>query len=109
MFATATTLNEEQAAVAEFDGGPLRVLAGAGTGKTTALTARVAHLVDRGTRPERVLLLTFTLRAHGPRVGLADGFSVLDPADAAALFDLVREEHGWARRTDRRLPRKQLL
>ena len=56
-------LNEEQRAVAEFDGGPLRVLAGAGTGKTTALTARVAALVARGVRSERVLLLTFTRRA----------------------------------------------
>jgi ATP-dependent DNA helicase UvrD/PcrA len=59
----ATQLNDEQAAVAAFDGGPLRVLAGAGTGKTTALTARVAALVERGTRPERILLLTFTRRA----------------------------------------------
>src|SRR5437763_10700691 len=56
-------LNPEQQAVVAFDGGPLRVIAGAGTGKTTALTARVAGLVERGTRPDRVLLLTFTRRA----------------------------------------------
>jgi DNA helicase-2/ATP-dependent DNA helicase PcrA len=141
-------LNEEQRAVAAFDGGALRVLAGAGTGKTTALTARVAAIVERGTRPDRVLLLTFTrraarqmmqrarqrvarsgngdgngrvvggtfhsvachaLRRHGPRLGLPEGFSVLDRSDAADLVDLVREEHGWARRADRRLPRKHLL
>ena len=39
------------------------ILAGAGTGKTRTLTARVASLVDRGVPPERILLLTFTRRA----------------------------------------------
>lgn len=56
-------LNEEQRAVAAFDGGPLRVLAGAGTGKTTALSSRVARIVADGIPAERVLLLTFTRRA----------------------------------------------
>src|SRR6516165_8573743 len=68
MFAT---LNEEQQAVVDFDGGPLRVIAGAGTGKTTALTARVAGLIERGTRPDRVLLLTFTRRAARQMMGRA--------------------------------------
>ena len=44
------TLNDEQQAVVDFDGGPLRVIAGAGTGKTTALTARVGGLIERGIR-----------------------------------------------------------
>src|SRR5262245_53663583 len=126
-------LNEEQRAVAEFDGATLRVIAGAGTGKTTALTARVARLVDRGVRPDRVLLLTFTrraarqmmrraegctarhdgsrlaggtfhsvahrtLRRHAARLGLPESFSVIDTADAADVFDLLREEQGWAGR-----------
>ena len=69
-------LNDEQRAVAEFEGGPLRVVAGAGTGKTTALTARVAALVGRGVRPERVLLLTFTRRAA--RQMLSRAQSLLD-------------------------------
>lgn len=56
-------LNVDQQAVARFDGGPLRVLAGAGTGKTTALTGRVAALIGAGIVPERILLLTFTRRA----------------------------------------------
>ena len=49
MYATdlLAELNAEQRAVATFDGGPLRVLAGAGTGKTTTLSARVAWLVGR--------------------------------------------------------------
>jgi DNA helicase II / ATP-dependent DNA helicase PcrA len=56
-------LNEEQRAAATHPGGPLLVLAGAGTGKTTTLAARVAWLIDAGAAPERVLLLTFTRRA----------------------------------------------
>lgn len=56
-------LNDEQRAVVDFDGGPLRVLAGAGTGKTTALSARVARLVHDGVPADRILLLTFTRRA----------------------------------------------
>jgi len=56
-------LNEEQVAAVTHRGGPLLVLAGAGTGKTTTLSARVAWLVEQGVVPERVLLLTFTRRA----------------------------------------------
>jgi ATP-dependent DNA helicase UvrD/PcrA len=43
--------------------GPLLVIAGAGTGKTSTLAHRVAHLVLAGVPPERLLLLTFTRRA----------------------------------------------
>jgi DNA helicase-2/ATP-dependent DNA helicase PcrA len=42
---------------------PLLILAGAGTGKTTTLCARVAWLMAEGVSPERILLLTFTRRA----------------------------------------------
>ena len=43
--------------------GPLLVIAGAGTGKTTTIAHRVAHLVLHGADPARLLLLTFTRRA----------------------------------------------
>ena len=42
---------------------PLLIIAGAGSGKTSTLAYRVAHLVCRGTDPQRVLLLTFSRRA----------------------------------------------
>ncbi len=42
---------------------PLLVIAGAGTGKTSTLAHRVAHLLLKGAAPERLLLLTFTRRA----------------------------------------------
>ncbi|RMG97285.1 MAG: ATP-dependent helicase [Deltaproteobacteria bacterium] len=56
-------LNPEQRAVVEAPPGRLLVLAGAGTGKTRALTYRVARLVASGTPPERIMLCTFTNRA----------------------------------------------
>jgi DNA helicase-2/ATP-dependent DNA helicase PcrA len=56
-------LNPEQRAAAEHGGGPLLIVAGAGTGKTMTLAARVAALLERGVRPERLLLLTFSRRA----------------------------------------------
>lgn len=56
-------LNPEQRAAASHDDGPLLIVAGAGTGKTTTLAHRVAHLIARGVPPGRILLLTFTRRA----------------------------------------------
>lgn len=56
-------LNPEQAAAARHEGGPLLVVAGAGTGKTLTLAARVAWLVAQGADPNRLLLLTFSRRA----------------------------------------------
>jgi DNA helicase-2/ATP-dependent DNA helicase PcrA len=56
-------LDDAQLAAAEHGSGPLVIVAGAGTGKTRTLTARVARLLQSGVAPERVLLLTFTRRA----------------------------------------------
>ena len=56
-------LNPEQLAAATHPGGPLLILAGAGTGKTTTLCARAAWLISAGATPERIMLLTFTRRA----------------------------------------------
>ena len=56
-------LNAEQYAAATAPDGPVFVLAAAGTGKTRTLVYRVAHLVEKGVDPSRILLLTFTNRA----------------------------------------------
>ena len=152
MFGWLNDLTHAQRQAVTHDGGALRVLAGAGTGKTTTLSTRVAWLIATGTQPERILLLTFTRRAArqmlrqtgalvtaagvdrvggdaGGRVvggtfhavahqtlrrfattlGLPEGFSVLDPIDAADVMDLVRDEQGHAEATRRRFPRKTLL
>jgi len=59
----AQELNPEQHAAATFGNGPLLIVAGAGTGKTRTLVYRVAHLIQSGINPERILLLTFTRRS----------------------------------------------
>ncbi|PSQ79777.1 MAG: ATP-dependent helicase [Bacteroidetes bacterium QS_8_68_15] len=59
----AGDLNEQQRAAATAPGGPLLVVAGAGTGKTRTLIYRLAYLVETGARPEEIVLLTFTRRA----------------------------------------------
>jgi len=64
---TATELNPAQRAAVEHApaAGPLLVVAGAGSGKTMTLAARVAWLVQQGASPQRLLLLTFSRRAAG--------------------------------------------
>ncbi|MEU1626253.1 UvrD-helicase domain-containing protein [Streptomyces sp. NPDC020096] len=56
-------LDARQRAVVDHAGGPLLVLAGPGTGKTTTLVEAVAQRVRQGTDPERILVLTFSRKA----------------------------------------------
>lgn len=56
-------LNPAQRQAVEHTGGPLLIIAGAGTGKTRTLACRVAHLIASGVPADRILLLTFTRRA----------------------------------------------
>src|SRR5262245_819352 len=56
-------LNAQQERAVHHGSTPLLIIAGAGTGKTRTLVHRVAHLIDSGIDPGRILLLTFSRRA----------------------------------------------
>ena len=59
-------LDEAQRQVVDHKGGPLLVLAGPGTGKTTTIVAAVAERIERrGVDPSRILVLTFSRKAAG--------------------------------------------
>jgi DNA helicase II / ATP-dependent DNA helicase PcrA len=69
-------LNKQQQLAVNTDGGPVLVIAGAGTGKTRVIVERISRLISSGTSPSRLLALTFTEKA------------------AAEMLDRVNEARG---------------
>lgn len=67
-----STLTPEQRTAATYDAGHLLIVAGAGTGKTTTLTARLTHLLRSGVPAERILMLTFSRRAAAELLNRAE-------------------------------------
>ena len=74
-------------------GGPLLVIAGAGSGKTMTLASRVAHLIVNGAAPDRILLLTFSRRAAAEMTRRVE--SIMRAA-LGAEHPRVRQAIGWA-------------
>jgi DNA helicase-2/ATP-dependent DNA helicase PcrA len=92
-------LNDEQRQAVTHDAGPLLIVAGAGTGKTTVITRRIAHLIaQRKARPEEILALTFTDKAAAEMEERVDtlvpyGYADVEISTFHAFGDrLVREQ-----------------
>src|SRR6267378_4071282 len=102
-------LNPEQRAAAETTEGPVLILAGAGTGKTRAITFRMAQLIASGVPAEAILAVTFTnkaaeemrnrvsalllcarlLRREAVNAGLPRDFAIYDDDDQLAAVKLA--------------------
>ncbi len=92
-------LNPEQAAAVSHPGGPLLVLAGAGSGKTRVLTRRLAWLVAHGVPQEGIVALTFTNKAAGEmKERVADLLGTARPRSFVGTF------HAFGVRLLRRFP-----
>jgi DNA helicase II / ATP-dependent DNA helicase PcrA len=96
-----TTLNPVQLEAVTHPGGPVLVVAGAGSGKTRVLTHRIAHLIREGTSPFAIISITFTNKAAAEmkkRVGELVGSSIADKMwvstfHSACVRMLRRESH----------------
>ncbi|MEI6378111.1 MAG: ATP-dependent DNA helicase [Candidatus Falkowbacteria bacterium] len=65
-------LNQAQQRAVQHGDGPMLIVAGAGTGKTTVLINRLAYLIEQGVPAEQILLVTFTDKAAGELTERAD-------------------------------------
>lgn len=85
-------LNQPQRQAVEHSDGPLLVLAGAGTGKTRTLVARLTALITSGISPSRILLVTFSRRAASEmisRVGHSTGTAVANQVHAGTFHSVA--------------------
>lgn len=99
----APDLNPQQQTAVEHRSGPLLVLAGAGSGKTGVITRKIAHLVETGYDPERIVAVTFTNKAAREMASRAaqlmpgNGRSRLQVSTFHSLgLRMLREEHAAA-------------
>jgi superfamily I DNA/RNA helicase/RecB family exonuclease len=88
--ARSPVLDQAQQAVVEHPGGPLLVLAGPGTGKTTTLVEAVAARVEGGADPEQILVLTFSRKAAA-ELRTRITARLCDPARPSVTARTVRE------------------
>ena len=100
-------LNDDQYNAATAPFGHNLIIASAGTGKTSTIVGRIAHLISKGVRPEQILLLTFTNKAAQEmvaRVAQFFGKEVAGKIDAGTFHAV---SYRWLKRKDGKVVLKQ--
>src|SRR5687767_13171294 len=97
---TGIQLTPEQSSAVEWGDGPLMVLAGAGTGKTTVVVERVRHLLrtQPDLAPENILVLTYNVRAAAELIERLE--QLLGLETASRLW--VHNFHSFGNRSEER-------
>lgn len=100
-------LNKQQHSAAVASSGKNLIIASAGTGKTSTIVGRIAHLLQNGTDPTKILLLTFTNKAAAEMVERLKRYfdsSVIDKIEAGTFHAV---SYRWLKSRDPKLTLKQ--
>ena len=94
-------LNKEQSSAVRYNKGPLLIIAGAGTGKTSVIVEKIKYLVKKKlARPEQILALTFTEKAASEMEERVDrampyGFFQMNVSTFHAFAEQILKENGF--------------
>jgi DNA helicase-2/ATP-dependent DNA helicase PcrA len=100
-------LNDQQFSAATASFGHNLIIASAGTGKTSTIVGRIAHLLKNGVKPNEILLLTFTNKAAAEmveRVALYFGNDIASKIDAGTFHAV---SYRWLKKEDKKVVLKQ--
>ena len=81
-----SNLNQEQLIAATCKSGYNLIIASAGTGKTSTIVGRIAHLINSGVKPKEILLLTFTNKA---------AVEMINRVSKIFSKDVAKRDYGW--------------
>lgn len=99
-------LNEEQLASAKAKMGSNLIIASAGTGKTSTIVGRIAHLLSIGVEPNRILLLTFTNKASSEMISRVAKFFGEKRANSIEAGTFHSVSYRWLKRSSKKLTLK---
>ncbi|MBD3808808.1 MAG: UvrD-helicase domain-containing protein, partial [Epsilonproteobacteria bacterium] len=101
------TLNSEQLKAATANLGHNLVIASAGTGKTSTIVGRIAHLLYSGVDPKKILLLTFTNKAAGEMLARLERFFPKDIVSQIESGTFHAVCYRWLKARDSKISLKQ--